>query len=493
MKTLNKLIAATIAAASVGNAIALPDVGVINSRVSNILDKIGVDAAGFDAGDYSISGSNDLGDFSSNFTAASGSTAQDIADQINAFNVVNTTVYIPASVDSVNGVRSEGLEDLLLNALSFKINEITGDVGSLVSSFADGKLAFETALNSGVAIIAPASVDYSNADAQTWFGVKNSLDIFTASADAWTVGIRELNGDMDADGTRDTGRVSHFDADVVVGAEVADYDSDQDVTSDVGLVVSTFAADGTESSVFLDLGHSYDRDKLAAASVVAGSTTLSERNGILSGETIFSAARHENDTTGYSAAILSALDRASLTTTTTTVAVAARYTNTNSNWYMEQQSDGDWKTFNAAGVDQGYDKTTSEVATVLADNWTDNGKFITISSSNAAYDGMVLKWNAGSSVWAAIDNSFSFGIGTIDASGNVVTGGGTTITGATSIVTSLVMYTTTAEVAGSSITTLNAGALDSIKNSEISGYAAEFLTDTVDTSSPQWLQDLAGI
>ena len=485
MKTLNKILAVVIATASMGNAVALPDVSVINTRVDNILKKIGVDSTGFNSGDYAISGSNDLGDFSTNFTAGSGATAQDIADQINAFNIVNTTVYVPTSIDSVNGVRSDGLEDMLLNALAFKIDELTGDVGSLVNSYADGKLAFETALNNGDAIIAPSSVDYSNADAQTWFGVKNSLDIFTASANAWTAGIRELNGDMNNDGVRDSGRVSHFDADVVVGSEVAVYAADQDVTSDVGITVSTFANDSTESSVFLDLGTSYDRDKLAAASAASGSTTASERNGILSGETIFSAARHANDTTGYAGAIVSQFDAASLTTTVVTAAVPTTHTHSNGYGWTDNL-DGTWNGIAPDGTATGTTKTDAEVATEIA-TWNDTGLFLTIISTNSSYDGLVVKYDSGASTWKTLDGGMSFN--NFEADGTYIPGTGT-VTGGSATFTEVVNLTTVLGAASTSVTTIDAGALDTIKNSEIKGYASDFLTGSVNLSSPQWLQDL---
>ena len=488
MKTLNKILAAVIATASIGNAIALPEVSVINTRVDNILLKIGVDSAGFNSGDYSITGTNDLGDFSSNFTAGSGATAQTIADQINAFNIVNSTVYVPTSIDSVNGVRSDGLEDMLLNALAFKIDELTGDVGSLTNSFAAGKLAFETALNDGSAIIAPSSVDYSNADAQTWFGVKNSLDIFTASANAWTAGIRELNGDMNNDGVRDTGRVSHFDADVVVGAEVAVYAADQDVTTDVGITVSTFANDGTESSVFLDLGTSYDRDSLAAASIAAGSTAASERNGILSGETIFSTARHFTDTTGYAGAIVNSFDAASLTTTVNTPGTNLVYTASN-NWYWEELVSGTFTLFDAAGVDQSTTRTTAEMDADIAAS-SDTGTFIVVSSTSSVWDGVTLKWDGFN--WAKIDGSgSSISTTVVNAAGEFLDPTGTVITGVIGdTFAEYNAFVTTAAIAGVSEITLNAGALDMIKNSEIKGYVSDFLTDSVTLSSPQWLQDL---
>ena len=489
MKTLNKLMAATIAAVSVGNAIALPDVSVINTRVGNILDKIGVDGAGFDAGDYTISGSNDLGDFSSNFTAASGATAQDIADQINAFNVVNTTVYVPASVASVNGVRSDGLEDLLLNALSFKIDEITGDVGSLVSSFADGKLAFETVLNNGDAIIAPSSVDYSHADAQTWFGVKNSLDIFTAASEAWVVGIRELNGDMDADGTRDTGRVSHFDANVVVGAEVAVYAADQDVTTDVTLVRSIFADDGTETLVTVDLGTSYDRDALTTASVALGSTKADERNGILSGETIFSTARHFVDASGYGADILNSLDATALTTVTVvTAGTPALETNKTSGWYYSDNGDGTWSLFNDSDVQQSTTKTDSQMAQLLIDT-TYTGKIIIMESSSSVYDGVVIKYNTSTSSWMTLNGANTYT--NFDADGNYTGADGGVITGGSAVMTEYSVFASTAGIEAVTDTTINSTALDAlIKNSEIKGYAEELLLGTVDLSSPTWLQNL---
>ena len=423
MKNLNKILAAVIATASMGNAIALPDVADINTRVDNILLKIGVDNAGYSAGDFTISGSNDLGTFSSDFVGADfsgASTAQGIADVLVGLNTDNTTVYVPGTVDSVNGVRSIGLEDMLLNALSFKIDEITGDIGQLVSSYSIGKLAFETALNNGDAIISPSSVDYSNADAQSWFGVKNSLDIFTAASDAWVAGIAELNATT-GDGN------SHFDAEFVVGAEVADYDSTKDTVSDVLLTRSIFADNGTETLVNVNLGTSYDRDALVTASVALGSTTASERNSIVSGETIFGTARHINDTTGYAADILSSLDADSITTVNTEVVPVSVYIE-----------------FTGAYA------SISGTYTWTGSTWLQSG----VAEVNTDY---------------------------VDASGVIVN---------TTDITSTSAYVSNTVVTG---TTVNAGALDMIKNSEIQGYAEDFLTDSVDLTSPTWLQTLAGI
>ena len=422
MKTLNKILAAVIATASMGNAIALPDVSDINTRVDNILLKIGVDNAGYSAGDFTISGANDLGTFSSDFVGADfsgASTAQGIADVLVGLNTDNTTVYVPGTVDSVNGVRADGLEDMLLNALAFKIDEITGDVGQLVSSYSIGKLAFETALNNGDAIIAPSSVDYSNADAQSWFGVKNSLDIFTAASDAWVAGIAELNATT-GDGN------SHFDAAFVVGAEVVDYDSTKDDVSNVSLTRSIFADDGTETLVTVDLGTSYDRDALVTASVALGSTTSSERvdslgSTALSGETIFGNARHFDDTTGYGALIVD--QYTSVLTTSVPFAATVQINTTtaiNTGVYTAATGITDW------------------VAGVSLDGWV-----MTDADGNTT-------------------NFYNFG---------AVSAEGVLLSSSSSFVS------TTDFVAGGTTTTINdATSLDSIKNSEIRGYAAELLT-----------------
>ena len=480
MKTLNKILAAVIATASMGNAIALPDVADINTRVDNILLKIGVDNAGYSAGDFTINGSNDLGTFSSDFVGADfsgASTAQGIADVLVGLNTDNTTVYVPGTIDSVNGVRGVGLEDMLLNALAFKIDEITGDVGQLVSSYSIGKLAFETALNNGDAIIAPSSVDYSNVDAQSWFGVKNSLDIFTAASDAWVAGIAELNATT-GDGN------SHFDADFVVGAEVADYDSTKDAVSTVSLTRSIFSDAGVETLVTVDLGTSYDRDSLVTASVALGSTTSSERNGIVSGETIFGNARHFDDTTGYAGDILNALDASALTTTVVVNATATTHTNTNG-WSFVDNGDGTWNLLNASGD---FDSTATDatVATQIA-TWNETGLFLTMVSTNAAWDGVTVKYDAGSGFWKLLDGSVSFNNFTAD--GTYISGS-TTVTGGSATFTEVVNLTTVVGIDSSSTTTINSGALSIIKNSEIRGYAESFLLNTVDTTSPAWLQAL---
>ena len=443
MKTLNKILAVVIATASMSNAIALPDVSDINTRVDNILLKIGVDNAGYSAGDFTISGDNDLGTFTSDFVGADfsgASTAQGIADVLVGLNTDNTTVYVPGTIDSVNGVRANGLEDMLLNALAFKIDEITGDVGQLVSSFAIGKLAFETALNNGDAILAPSSVDYSNADAQSWFGVKNSLDIFTAASDAWVAGIAELNStDASGDGN------SHFDAAFVVGAEVADYDSTKDDVTNVSLTRSIFSDAGFETLVTVDLGTSYDRDSLVAASVALGSTTSSERvdslgSTALSGETIFGNARHFDDTTGYGALIVD--QYASVLTTSVPFAATVQINTTtsiNTGVYTAATGITDW------------------VAGSSIDGWV-----MTDADGNTT-------------------NYYHFG---------AVSADGVLLSSSASFVS------TTNFVAGGTTTTINdATSLDGINNSEIRGYAAELLTNTVDMTvdslqSPEWLQNL---
>ena len=486
MKNLNKILAAVIATVSMGNAIALPNVSDINTRVGNILNKIGVDGAGYSAGDFTINGSNDLGTFSSDFVGADfsgASTAQGIADVLVGLNTDNTTVYVPGTIDSVNGVRADGLEDMLLNALSFKIDEITGDVGQLVSSYAIGKLAFETALNNGDAILAPSSVDYSNADAQSWFGVKNSLDIFTAASDAWVAGIAELNS-TSVDGN------SHFDAAFVVGAEVADYDSTKDAVSTVSLVRSTFADDGTETLVSVNLGTSYDRDSLKTASVALGSTTSSERNGIKSGETIFGTARHINDTTGYGAQILSSLDASALTTSTGTAGVGATYV-TDAGETVIDNADGTWNVYNSSDTLTGT-LTDSQVVYWRDSAWTNSGKFLTLSSINSDYDGMIVKYNTVTHNWDNINGSGTIGSDTIDSDGVLIDT--TSVVSTVSVVfNDIPLYTFTDAVVDTLVTTLNSGALDMIKNSEIRGYAESFLTDDVDLTSPSWLQTLAGI
>ena len=483
MKTLNKLIAASLAALSVGNAVALPDVNDINTRVGNILNKIGVDGAGYSAGDFTINGSNDLGTFSSDFVGADFSgatTAQGIADVLVGLNTDNTTVYVPNSVDSVNTVRGAGLEDMLLNALSFKIDEITGDVGDLVSSYSIGKLAFETSLNNGDAIIAPSNVDYGHADAQSWFGVKNSLDIFTAASDAWVAGIAELNS-TSVDGN------SHFDADFVVGAEVADYDSNKDAISNVSLTRSTFDSDGNRTLVTVNLGTSYDRDALKAASVALGSTTSSERISILSGETIFGTARHFNDTTGYGAQILSSLDASALTTTTGDAAAGATYV-TDGGETIIDNADGTWNVYNSSDTLTGT-LTDSQVVYWRDSAWTDTGKFVTITSTNPAYDGWTVKYDTGTGHWVDVVSGGAIGSDTIDSDG-VLIDSASVITGTSALFTERLLYTYADAVVGSLVTTINSGALDMIKNSEIKGYAESLLLGTVDTTSPAWLQAL---
>ena len=481
MKTLQKTILAAAVAMSIGSAHALPNVSDINTRVDNILNKIGVDSAGYSAGDFTINGSNDLGTFSSDFVGADfsgASTAQGIADVLVGLNTDNTTVYVPGTVDSVNGVRGVGLEDMLLNALAFKIDEITGDVGQLVSSYSIGKLAFETALNNGDAIIAPSSVDYSNADAQSWFGVKNSLDIFTAASDAWVAGIAELNATT-GDGN------SHFDANFVVGAEVADYDSTKDVVSNVSLTRSTFADDGTETLVTVDLGTSYDRDSLVTASVALGSTTSSERNGIVSGETIFGNARHFNDTTGYAGDILNALDASALTTTVVVTATSTVHTHSNG-YAWSDNGDGTWNGIAPDGTLTGSTKTDAEVVTEIA-TWNETGLFLTMVSTNASYDGVTVKYDSVAGNWKLLDGSISFNNFTSD--GTYIPGS-STITGGSATFSELVNLTTVVGIDSSSTTTINSGALSIIKNSEIRSYAESFLLNTVDTTSPAWLQAL---
>ena len=479
MKTLNKMIAAVIATVSMSNAIALPNVSDINTRVDNILLKIGVDNAGYSAGDFTINGSNDLGTFSTDFVGATFSgTAQDIADTLVGLNTDNTTVYVPGTIDSVNGVRGVGLEDMLLNALAFKIDEITGDVGQLVSSYSIGKLAFETALNNGDAIIAPSSVDYSNADAQSWFGVKNSLDIFTAASDAWVAGIAELNATT-GDGN------SHFDANFVVGAEVGDYDSTKDVVSNVSLTRSIFSDAGVETLVTVDLGTSYDRDSLVTASVALGSTTSSERNGIVSGETIFGNARHFNDTTGYAGDILNSLDAAALTTTVVVNATSTTHTNTNG-WSFSDNGDGTWSLLNASG-DFVSNSTDAEVATAIA-GWNDTGLFLTMTSTNDAYNGATIKYDSTAGLWRLLDGSVSFD--QFAADGSYIGDPGSAITGGSATFNEIINLTTVVGIDSSSTTTINSGALSIIKNSEIRSYAESFLLNTVDTTSPAWLQAL---
>ena len=278
-------------------------------------------------------------------------------------------------------------------------------------------------MNNGDAIVAPSSVDYSHADAQSWFGVKNSLDIFTAASDAWVAGIQELNGDMNHDGTRDTGLVSHFDGAHVVGAENVDYNSIQDATVNVSLTRSTFANDGTETFVTVDLGTSYDRDSLEAASVALGSTTSSERIGIVSGETIFGTARHINDTTGYAADILSSLNTASLVTAA----------------------------------------TTSSPATIV------------VTAGYAPLSG-TYELNAAGNTWVKANGT------TLSTTTGVNTAG-------VSVNSSFTVESFDAATSAT-VTTLNSGALDMIKNSEIKEYAESFLLNTVDLTSPAWLQAL---
>ena len=485
MKTLNKILAAVIATASMGNAIALPDVADINTRVDNILLKIGVDNAGYSAGDFTINGSNDLGTFSSDFVGADfsgASTAQGIADVLVGLNTDNTTVYVPNSVDSVNTVRGAGLEDMLLNALSFKIDEITGDVGDLVSSYSIGKLAFETSLNNGDAIIAPSNVDYGHADAQSWFGVKNSLDIFTAASDAWVAGIAELNS-TSVDGN------SHFDADFVVGAEVADYDSNKDAISNVSLTRSTFDSDGNRTLVTVDLGTSYDRDALKTASVALGSTTSSERISILSGETIFGTARHFNDTTGYGAQILSSLDASALTTTTGEAGVGATYV-TDAGETVIDNDDGTWNVYNSSDTLTGT-LTDSQVVYWRDSAWTDTGIFVTVTSMNSDYDGRSLYYDSGTDYWFFTDGNGGIGSDTIDSDGVLIASGSVFDT-VSAVFTTIPLYTFTDEVVDTQVTTLNSSSsLDIIKNSEIRGYAEELLLGTVDTTSPTWLQTLS--
>ena len=472
MKNFKTLMAAILAVTVAAPSMAVVTNVQINDRISAILDKIGVDGTGFDSSDSTDYGT--LGNFdASGVTWGGESTSLTAADAIDSFTIINTTVYVPAGGRDGTAINTD-IESMLLDALAFKVDELTGDIGDLTNSYSAGSLAFQTIIDDRTGLNADDTINYGSADAQTWFGVKNSLDIFTASAEAWVAGIGELNSTSGTDG-------SHF-ANGAVLSET--YDDSKDATSDVLLTVQTFAADGTSTDVDLNLGFGYDRDSLVTASIASGSTTVDERNGILSGETIFGTARHVVDASGYAADIVS-----SLVTTVTIDTSLTTYTHSSNGWSFVEQSDGTWNLLEDDGTVNTTGMSTASVNTSIA-AWDVSGLYLTIEADNAL-DGVVVYYGS-DGFWHPVSgagqtyNQFDSN-GVFDGSSGSITGGSATFT-------SFDYTTTSVETINSTITGIPSSILGSIKNSEIRGYAEEVSLGTVDTTtSPQWLQDLVGL